>query len=86
MIRLNVGDIVRLKSGGPAMTVLDHDNFSENNENIFIPCVYHNGTQFVRESFPLYSLILSKSDEELRCENDKAVKEELEKFINGQRR
>ena len=50
------GDVVRLKSGSPAMTIVDVD--SEDDE--MVKCKWFEGSKVHEEWFPLYALIKSE--------------------------
>jgi uncharacterized protein YodC (DUF2158 family) len=53
-----VGDLVRLKSGGPTMTVDDTDKFGD------IECVWFAGKKLERDRFAPGTLELASGDKE----------------------
>lgn len=53
--KMNVGDTVRLKSGGPLMTVNEVQSDSR------VICIWHNGTKYEYEAFKVGILALESS-------------------------
>jgi len=61
MAQFNVGDVVRLKSGGPRMTI-DRQNVGSNSENVV--CLWFDGTKRTEGAFHPQTLSAVKEDDE----------------------
>ena len=51
MTSFNIGDVVRLKSGGPRMTVQDIGDYSAKGLKVGIYCVWFEGTKKLSSAF-----------------------------------
>lgn len=58
MANFQVGDVVKLKSGGPAMTINDIADYSmDENGLLSASCAWFDGVKPMSQVFPLHSLI-----------------------------